>query len=198
MRLFDAYIVVDWSALSKPGPLRRSPNAIWVGELLVGQSGELLEQSETYWRSRHACVSHLQEQLLSHTALDRRVFLGFDFAYGYPLGFATLIGLSADMQPWRQIWQELDRVIEDMSTNANNRFHAASNLNSRTGGYTPGPFWGCPLAAATSSLRPTGTSFPYTGRSGIRLERLRLTERHLPGVKSVWQLLGAGSVGSQT
>jgi hypothetical protein len=34
--LFDAYIAVDWSARSGRSRVRPSPNAIWVGERVVG------------------------------------------------------------------------------------------------------------------------------------------------------------------
>jgi hypothetical protein len=140
----------------------------------------------------------VRERLLEHVCSSRRVFLGFDFAYGYPEGFADAIGLTGPEHHWIQIWRELTRLIEDWPDNSNNRFEVASELNSRCVASIPGPLWGCPKAKRTVSLLPTSSIYPFETSSGMSLRRFRLTEGQLPGVKSVWQLLGAGSVGSQT
>jgi hypothetical protein len=133
--LFDAYIAVDWSARSLPSPARPSPDSIWISERL----GDATQ--DWYWRTRRGCRDFLEERIASHVDAGRRVLVGFDFAYGYPSGFAQAIGLSHDMPPWRLVWQELERLIEDAPDNSNNRFEVAAELNRRCGNETAGPFW---------------------------------------------------------
>jgi molybdopterin molybdotransferase len=130
MRLLDAYIAVDWSARSKPGRRKPARDSLWVGELVAVRSGQRSEQDETYCRTRRSCLDHVRERLREHVSLDRRVFLGFDFAYGYPEGFASTIGLAGHKPAWLQIWHELSRLIEDRPDNSNIRFEVASELNS--------------------------------------------------------------------
>jgi hypothetical protein len=188
--LFDAYIAVDWSARSLPSPARPSPDSIWVSERLGDATQDL------YWRTRRGCRDFLEERIASHVDAGRRVLVGFDFAYGYPSGFAQAIGLSHDMPPWRLVWQELERLIEDAPDNSNNRFEVAAELNRRCGNETAGPFWGCPASRRSPTLESTSPlgGFPYGGS----LERLRQVDKRVPGIQSAWQLLGRGSVGSQS
>lgn len=142
MRLFDAYIAVDWSAGSKLSSERESKNAIWVGEEFIGDGGKLCTISEVYCRTRRLAESHVRSRLEVHREAQRRVFLGFDFAYGYPSGFAEALNLAGGKPAWRKIWEELSYLVSDDVTNNNNRFDVASELNARCGGVAPGPFWG--------------------------------------------------------
>ena len=45
------------------------------------------------------------------------------------------------------MWDLLAQLVDDRDDNANNRFEVAAELNRRVGP-GPGPFWGCPPAAA--------------------------------------------------
>ncbi len=123
---------------------------------------------------------------------DRRVLLGVDVSLGYPDGTAQLLGLTG--APWEAMWGLIADLIEDDERNRNNRFEVAAELNRRIGDES-GPFWGCPAARAGRYLRPTK---PATFAVG----EFRATERRLQEVglhpASNWQLLGVGSVGSQT
>jgi len=97
------------------------------------------------------------------------------------------------------VWRELVTSIEDDDRNRNNRFEVASAFNSvafnRSGGEAHGPFWGCPSDRFGETLRRTKpSSFPLAEYREVE-RQLRSTGRH---PKSCWQLLGAGSVGSQT
>lgn len=196
--LFDVYLAVDWSARSVPSPARPSRDALWVAEVCAPGVGEPGIVSETYWRTRQACLAHLRTRLLWHASRGRRVLLGCDFCYGFPAGYAAAPGLSGDAPPWRRLWQELSRLVRDDASNANNRFEVAALLNARCGGMAPGPLWGCPASLNLPMLPATSPNFPYLTRSGAALQRLRLAERQARGAQPVWKLAGSGSVGGQT
>lgn len=196
-RLFDVYLAVDWSARSKPSPAAPTQDALWVGEAFAPGMAVSEAPGESYWRTRHACVDYLRARLLQHVQAGRRVFIGCDFPYGYPAGFAEALGLSASVPLWRRIWNELTCLIKDDASNANNRFVVAAALNARCGGSTPGPFWGCPAGVALPDLVPTSPRYPYQARAGVALERLRLTERPARGTQPAWKLYGTGSAGGQ-
>ncbi len=195
MRLFDVYLAVDWSARSQPSPAAPVRDALWVGEAVASNRAD--ETSETYWRTRHACLEHLHARLLYHIQAGRRVFIGCDFPYGYPAGFARALGLHGKAPPWRYIWDELTLLIVDNPDNRNNRFAVAAALNTRCGGSIPGPFWGCPIGHCAPQLLPTSPRYPYPTSAGPALARFRHVERSARGVQPVWRLYGTASVGSQ-
>jgi hypothetical protein len=197
-RLFDAYFAVDWSARSLPGPGTPAHDGLWVGEQLAPEIVDTPVPGETYWRTRQACFAHIQTRLLHHMEAGRRVLIGFDFPYGYPAGYAAALGLDDEsMPPWRRIWNELQGLIVDEATNRNNRFAVAAVLNARCSGPIPGPLWGCPAGRSLPTLAPTSPPYPYPVRPGLALERLRWTERNLPGIQPAWKLFGHGSAGGQ-
>lgn len=196
-RLFDVYFAVDWSARSQPSPPKPTRDALWVAEGQAPGKG-VIAQHETYWRTRSACLAHLRERLLEHANNRRRVFVGFDFCFGYPDGYAATLGLCGDTSPWRLLWDELHRLIRDAPTNGNNRFAVASELNARCGGAVPGPLWGHPVGVSLQHLSATRPAFPYPLPSGAALAEFRRAERWARGAQPVWKLAGSGSVGGQT
>lgn len=198
MRYFDAYLAVDWSAQSKPSLVKPTANAIWVGEHVVAEDHTPQYTPETYFRTRHSCLNHLRQRLREHVSFGRRVFIGFDFAYGYPAGFAEACGLPGAAAPWRRVWNKLSGTICDAPSGANNRFEIASQVNHVCDGRIPGPFWGCPNGHTYHSLTPTSPPFPFELRSGPPLQAKRETEKRVRGAQSAWKLSGAGSVGGQS
>jgi precorrin-8X/cobalt-precorrin-8 methylmutase len=192
MRLFDAYMFIDWSATNRKQPARPRADAVWVGELTPG----LEQEQETYHRTRGSALAHVTSSLLQHSSANRRVLVGFDFPYGYPAGFSRALGLPQGSGAWWTIWAELSRRIRDTSDNENNRFQTASDINMIADG-RPGPFWGRPASRDDEYLRPTSPGFPFEASGSVRLQRLRIVERRLPGTQETWKLYGAGSVGSQ-
>jgi hypothetical protein len=199
--LFDVYIAVDWSARSVPSPRKPARDAIWVAEALAADSTEHVPPvRDSYWQTRLACRLHLRDRLLHHIGQGRRVFLGFDFAYGYPSGFAQGLNLPGDLPAWRKIWNELSRLIQDDENNHNNRFEVAATLNERCGGSLDGPFWGCPADCQFPALRRKSPAqgYPYVTARKIALERLRWADKSVRGIQPVWKLLGSGCVGGQT
>jgi hypothetical protein len=203
MGLFDAYLAIDWSARNGVSPARPAENAVWVGERLAPGLVDPTVICETHWRTRASCVAHLRGRLLHHAKAARRVFIGFDFAYGYPAGFCAGLGLTDVLPSWRRVWNELSRLIVDDEKNRNNRFVVAAELNRRCGPPGPGPFWCCRKGVESLTLksRSPEEKYPYKVREGLEIGELRQAERFLPKVPKVqptWKLFGQGSVGSQT
>jgi hypothetical protein len=194
-RLFDAYLAIDWSSRNQPSPAAPTQDAIWVGEASYDESGKP-QTRDSYFRTRQSCLFHLRDRLSELTRKDQRVFIGFDFCYGYPSGYAKGLDLKTD-PPWKSIWDELARLIHDSEDNANNRFKVASELNRRCGGTEPGPLWGCPQGVRLPHLAPTSPHFPYLAHNGIELEKLRWVDRGQPRIQTIWKLCYAASVGSQ-
>ena len=121
-----------------------------------------------------------------------RTLLGVDFSLGYPAGTAEALGLSGT--PWRAVWTLLSALVVDADDNANNRFEVAADLNRRIGG-GPGPFWGCPPSRRSPTLTTTKTRpDPLAEWRIVEAELRRGGHRPFSG----WQLLGVGSVGSQS
>ena len=96
MRLFDAYFVIDWSARSKPSGVRPRKDALWIGEGLMTDEVGTVSLKDTYWPTRKACTDYLRSRLLHHAHAHHRILVGFDFAYGYPAGYAAALGLRGD------------------------------------------------------------------------------------------------------
>jgi precorrin-8X/cobalt-precorrin-8 methylmutase len=180
--LFDSYVVVDWSARAEPCT---GPDSIWIA-IADGDRRPQLANPSTRRRA--------EEQLLAlfDARPASRVLVGVDAALGYPAGTAARFGLGDP--PWETTWGELARLGVDDERNRNNRFEVAATLNVRAGPGA-GPFWGCPSGVADSRL---GTTKP----ADLGLPEFRAAERALRASgwrpHSVWQLLGAGSVGGQT
>jgi hypothetical protein len=192
MPLFDSYVFVDWSARNSKSPARPSCDAIWIGELERDSRSK-----ESYFRSRNEACEYLEQLLLGLKAKCLRVLLGFDFSYGYPRGFAQCLHMRDVKGPWLRVWETLAELVRDNDDNSSNRFEVAAALNKRIGGRRSGPYWGCPLSRRITGLSPRSPGFPFASENGTILNRLRISEKRLPGVQESWKLLGVGSVGSQ-
>lgn len=189
--LFDAYLFVDWNAAGRRALGR---NAVWYAHA-VRTTESVPRPRLSNPASRHEAISAVTELLCTDVDQRLRVLVGFDFQYGYPVGFAAALGLDLQ-QPWRSVWTELDQLISDDQQNRNNRFEVARSLNRRLGG-PPGPFWGCPDTQCTDALLPTRSTFPFQTNGGT-LSEFRLTEQQLSRAQPAWQLFGGGAVGGQT
>lgn len=184
--IFDAYVIVDWSASAVP---RTGADSIWMGisEPQDGAPALRLLNPPT----RTEAMELLADVLSDMVARDRVVFVGFDFAFGYPAGFAR--SLRPADGTWRGVWKEIAARVRDGADNANNRFEVASAFNETISG-GPFPFWGCPGASAGTAL---GMTRPE-GYGEATLREYRLADRAAKGPQPVWKLAYNGSVGSQT
>lgn len=193
-RLFDAYIMVDWSAASKP---TTGVNSIWIG--ILARDARLKFQFQSVNPKTRLEARKLLDDLLAKlTGRGDRVLLGFDFSLGYPAGTAKALGLDVDTQaPWQAMQAHLASKLKDKPDNSNARFAIAAGMNYAIS-KGPFPFWGAPARDVVSTLGSTRPDF-----DNAPLEEFRAVERHLKDTgkgnpKSGWQLAYAGSVGSQS
>lgn len=184
--LFDAYLMVDWSAANTP---RRGRDSIWL--CLLQRAGDRLSEAALENpATRYGAYRRLHQLLLETIAQDRSVLVGFDFPFGFSHGLAARLGLAGP--PWRAIWDELAKQLSDDEENRNNRFTVAAELNRRVSD-AAFPFWGCPPRQASRCLAAT-----HHRRHAVeRLAENRLVEARVRGPQPGWKLLGNGSVGSQ-
>ena len=179
--MFDAYVMVDWSAANVP---RTGRDSIWI--CWRDRAGERVVNPAT----RHQARAVLADWLAEPMAGGKRVLIGFDFPFGYPTGFAARLGLAGT--PWQAVWNEVARLISDDEQNANNRFDVAALMNERVSG-EKFPFWGCPAQPARNCLGPKH----HRGHEQNGLAERRLIDEYMAGAQPCWKLLGAGSVGGQ-
>ena len=185
--LFDTYVMVDWSAESRP---KLGADSIWLAQLQRCADGTLAATEPVNPPTRAAASALLEALLDAELAARRRVLLGFDFPFGYPQGFAARLGLSGPA--WRAIWQDFTLLVKDDAANSNNRFAVAARLNRRVSG-SSFPFWG----------RPSGADFPMLAphhhhrHAAEGLAERRLVDQRVRRSQPAWKLLGIGSAGSQ-
>lgn len=182
---FDRVIVVDWSAANLPTSPTRKANSVWLG-CHDAEGG-----AEWHHRTRHAAAEQLSALLETAFAAGQRVLLGFDFAFGYPTGFAQRLTGRADATA---VWAWLAGAIEDAEDNTNNRFAIASRINGLFPD-GPGPFWSHPSGQEWPEIPERRVGIDY---DALGLAETRVAERATKGAKSPWMLFNPGSVGSQS
>jgi len=193
-RLFDAYIMVDWSAASKPAT---GANSIWIG--ILAKDARLKFQFTAVNPDTRLKALKLIEDLIGK--LNRRgdrVLLGFDFSMGYPTGTAAALGLDISNQPpWKAMQAFLASKLKDKPDNSNARFAIAAGMNYKIS-QGPFPFWGAPARDQVNTLTAKKGDFGSGSLSEYRLAEEHLRETGKAKPKSVWQLAYTGSVGSQS
>lgn len=180
--VFDAYVMVDWSAESKR---KTGADSIWYCCVERGR-GAIIANPPT----RDEAATALADLLNDLASRGRVTLAGFDFAFGYPAGFAAGLGGEGN---WRTVWKALSARLKDGADNVNNRFAAAAEINRAVSG-KDFPFWGCPPGAVSPDL---STHRPNGYGDGSLAEK-RLTELRLIGPQPVWKLFYNGSVGGQS
>jgi len=193
-RLFDAYIMVDWSAASKPAT---GANSIWIG-ILAKDARLKFQFTAVNPDTRLKAIDLIEGLIAKLNKRGDRVLLGFDFSMGYPAGTAAALGLDMKNQPaWKAMQSFLSAKLKDKPDNSNARFAIAAGMNYKIS-QGPFPFWGAPARDQVKTLGAKKTSF-----ENAALPEYRLAEQHLRDTlkakpKSVWQLAYTGSVGSQS
>jgi hypothetical protein len=186
-RLFSAFIIVDWSAASKP---TTGADSIWIGVLKRDVRFRMAFESYNP-ATRAEAEKRLAAILDDLRKRGERAFVGFDFPLGFPRGFAAALNLSAET-PWRAVWDQIDKMAKDKVDNTNNRFGVGAEINRRlTGG--PFPFWGCPPKDALTTLQPKRIRAHGPGD----LPEFRHADLAAKGAASIWKLYYNGSVGGQ-
>ncbi|MEM6407830.1 MAG: molybdopterin-binding protein [Pseudomonadota bacterium] len=181
MSLFDTHIIVDWSGGNDAGP-RPKKDAIWIGAFRNGISEE-----PVYLRNRGLAEAWLAERIDQELNAGRRLAIGLDFAFGYPRGFAEALTGTPDPLA---LWDWFEARVEDQPER-NNRAALAGEINAKFDGV--GPFWGNP------SPKSDVAHLPRKGlaRTCTAFAERRKVETQATGSFPVWQLAGAGAVGSQ-
>ena len=188
-RLFDTYIMVDWSAASSP---KTGKDSVWIAERNASSARTRFHNPPT----RTEAFTILCERLSHTQTQEERVLLGFDFSLGYPAGTANALGFPGT--PWRAMFEYLTEKIEDAPDNSNNRFVVAAEMNRQISGQ-PNPFWGVTSKRhITDTLAATKPELTSNTLSELRIVERYLRQQKAGTPKSVWQLAYIGSVGSQS
>jgi len=193
-RLFDAYIMVDWSAAAKPAT---GANSIWVG--ILARDARLRFQFRAVNPD-----TRLKARLFLHDMVEKlvrrgdKVLLGFDFSLGFPMGTADAMGFVDDVPPWQAMFEYLSGKVREREDNSNSRFAIAAGMNYAMS-KGPFPFWGAPAKDQVNTLHGKRPAFDDTRPvAEFRIAERHLRDRSLGQPKSCWQLAYQGSVGSQT
>ena len=194
-RLFDAYIVADWTAAETK---KLGDTSLWIG--VAKRDVRFRLYTETHNVATRAEGEALLASILAdHRKRGDRVLVGLDFNFGYPVGTAARLKLdgASGQAPWQLMWKFIASNVVDKADNTNNRYQVAAKMN-RLMTDEAWPLWGAPAKQAQRWLT---TTKPPVG-SGADIPEFRATENAVRKgrlqPKSVWQMHGAGAVGGQT
>jgi len=182
VRLFDAYVMTDWSAASAPTK-PNAANTIWCA--VADDTGLVIRNFTT----RMAVMAWLSAWFLDQVSQGKRVLAGFDFSFGYPAGAAQAITGKAS---WESLWALLDEKINDNERNQNNRFEVADQLN-RDVFSAAHKFWGRPPGRSDLTSLPAKKHVSYED-----MAEHRIAETFFPRAQPVWKMFTTGSVGGQS
>ncbi|WGM30390.1 cobalamin biosynthesis protein CbiG [Brevundimonas sp. NIBR11] len=190
-RLFDAYVIADWTAAEGK---KLGENSVWIGVAKRDVRFRLYTETHNV-ATRAEGEALIQSILADHKKRGDKVFLGFDFSLGYPVGTAARLQLTGT-PAWTAMWKFVASNIVDKADNTNNRYQVAAKMN-RLMTDEAWPLWGAPTKQAQRWLT---TTKPPQGSGDI--PEYRATEsavrRGKLQPKSNWQMHGAGAVGGQT
>lgn len=185
-RLFQAYVMVDWSASAKPAS---GPDSIWIGVLKRNVRFQMA--FEAHNPSTRAEAEKLLDGVLTELKRKReRVLVGFDFPLGFPRGTAAALKLRGS--PWRAVMDFVGAEIKDKPTNINNRFQVGAKMNRLMTGEAF-PFWGAPAREEQTML----SAKRLRDHGPDDLAEFRLAEQALKAPSPLWKLYYQGSVGGQ-
>ncbi|MBL8559842.1 MAG: cobalamin biosynthesis protein CbiG [Hyphomonadaceae bacterium] len=185
-RLFDAYVMVDWSAASKP---TTGPDSIWIGVLKKNVRFQLAFEAHNP-PTRAEALALLEKTIGDLQRRNDRILLGFDFPLGFPAGTAAALKLKGDA--WSAMLDFVTAEMRDKPDNTNNRFQVGAKMN-RLMTDSAFPFWGAPAKDAQTML---AVKRPRDHGPGD-LPEFRMTEQATKGTSSIWKLYYQGSVGGQ-
>ncbi len=185
-RLFQAYVMVDWSAASKPST---GPDSIWIGVMKRNVRFQMAFDSHNP-PTRAEAEKQLNGILDDLRRKSERVLVGFDFPFGFPRGTAAALKLQGE--PWRALMEFAAKEVKDKPDNTNNRFQVGAKMN-RLMTAEAFPFWGAPARdeqTMLSAKRPRE-------HGPADLPEFRYADEAARGASSIWKLYYQGSVGGQ-
>lgn len=184
-RLFNAYVIVRWSAAAKP---TTGSDSVWIGVLKRDVRFRLAFEAHnppTRAKGEALLASLLDDRVKRH----ERTLICLEFPLGFPRGLSGGLKLAGD-QPWRAVWDQLAKMVKDKADNTNNRFGVGSEINRRLSG-GPFPFWGCPPRDTLTTLQPKrGREHGPTD-----VPEFRHVEIAQKSANPVWKLYYNGAVG---
>jgi hypothetical protein len=185
-RLFNAYVMVDWSAASKP---TTGADSVWIG--VIKRNVRFQFVAESHNPSTRAEAATLLTDILDDLAKKtERTLLGFDFPLGFPRGTAAALKLEGP--PAAAMAAFVSKEVKDKPDNSNNRFQVGAKINRLMTGEAF-PFWGCPAREVQTMLSAKRTR----DHGPNDLPELRHAEVAAKTASSVWKLYYQGSVGGQ-
>jgi hypothetical protein len=191
-RLFDSYVIVDWSAASKPAT---GADSIWIGALTPDSRLKLAFKASNP-PTRAKALEELEDLLGRCLKRGDRVLMGVDFPLGFPAGTAEALKLKGE--PWRAMRDFLLKEMKDKPDNSNNRFALAARMNRLISG-GPFPFWGCSkkdelttLSVKKSREHGSGDIAEHRIAEQVAID----TKKGRP--QPVWKIAYAGAIGGQT
>jgi hypothetical protein len=185
-RLFQAYIMVDWSAASKP---TTGADSIWVGVMKRNVRFQMSFEAHNP-ATRADAEKLLDAQLAELARKDERVLVGFDFPMGFPRGTAQALKLEG--APWRAMLDFAAKEVKDKPDNTNNRFQVGAKMNRLMTGEAF-PFWGAPARDTQTML----SAKRVRDHGANDLPEFRHCDEAAKGASSIWKLYYQGSVGGQ-
>lgn len=187
-RLFSAYVMIDWSAASSP---KTGKDSIWIG--VIKRDIRFRPTFEAFNPpTRAAAMTQLDAILADLKRRNEKALIGWDFALGYPAGTAAMLKVG----DWAGLWKFLAANVVDKPTNVNNRFQVAAKMN-RLMTDEAKPFWGAPANDAQRWLSSTKPEHPDDLPALYRHCERATQGKGKAGAKTVWQIFGNGTVGSQ-
>ena len=190
-RLFESYVMVDWSAASKPAT---GADSIWIGALTPDSRLKLTFKA-TNPPTRAKAIEELTELLNRCLKRGDRVLVGVDFPLGFPAGTSEALKLKGE--PGKSLRDFLLKEMKDKPDNTNNRFALAARMN-RLISDGPFPFWGCSKKDELTTLSVKKTR--EHGKGDIAEFRI-VEEAALAAKKArpqpVWKIAYAGAIGGQ-
>ena len=185
-KLFQAYVMVDWSAASKP---TTGADSIWIG--VYKRNVRFQMAFEAHNPATRAAAEQQLQAILDNLKLKReRVLVGVDFPLSFPRGTAAALQLKGE--PWRALLDFVAKEIKDKPDNTNNRFQVGAKMNRLMTGEAF-PFWGAPARDEQTMLSAKRVRDHAPGD----LPEFRLSEEAIKGPSSIWKLYYQGSVGGQ-
>jgi hypothetical protein len=191
-RLFDSYVMVDWSAASKPAT---GADSIWIGALTPDSRLKLAFKA-TNPSTRAKATGELEDLLGRCLKRGDRVLIGIDFPLGFPAGTSEALNLKGE--PWRAMRDFLLKEMKDKPDNSNNRFALAARMN-RLISNGPFPFWGCSKKdeLTTLSVKKSREHGPGDIAEHRIAEQIAI-ESKKGRRQPVWKIAYAGAIGGQT
>src|SRR5215813_10390121 len=115
-RLFQAYVMVDWSAASKPAT---GADSIWIGVLKRNVRFQMAFEAHNP-ATRAEAETKLNAVLEDLKRKSERTLAGFDFPLGSPRTTAERLKLKGPA--WQTMLNFVAVFLKDKATNENNRF----------------------------------------------------------------------------